>query len=148
MPDSRSRKRPKGGEQLARFVTIAITSLFVLLGVAAAAVPGVIVASSQYLVSPVGIYAAAVIRCGIGLALLIVARGSRAPGILRVMGCVLLFMGLAMPFMGVDSARARIEWEAEHIPFLRMEGVLFVWAGFIIHKLAQPPKHQSTSADP
>ena len=90
------------------------------------------------MVSPVGIYAAAALRSGIGFVLLLVSQGSRAPAILRIMGVALLIAGLTMPILGVDSAKARIEWEANHMMFLRMEGVLFAWGGFVVHKLSQP----------
>ncbi|MEO8064172.1 MAG: hypothetical protein ABI821_15670 [Pseudomonadota bacterium] len=90
------------------------------------------------MVSPVGVYAAAALRCGIGIALLLIARESRAPAILGIMGVALLVAGFTYPFLGVDSARARIEWEAGHMMFLRLEGVLFAWAGLLVHKLSKP----------
>jgi hypothetical protein len=124
---------------LAKSLAFVVASIFMLLGVAAAVFPDIVMASGRHMVSPAGILAAAAVRIGIGLALLLIARESRAPGILRIMGWALLVMGLAMPFLGVDSARARLDWEAEHTTFLRMEGVLFVWAGFIVLSLARSP---------
>jgi len=122
-------------ERLSRYLAVAAAGVFIALGVAAAVAPDTVIASSRYMVSPVGIYAAAALRSGIGVALLLVAQGSRAPAILRIMGVVLLIAGLTFPMLGVDSARARIEWEAKHMMFLRLEGVLFAWAGFAVYKL-------------
>jgi len=50
----------------------------------------------------------------------------------------LLIAGLTFPILGVDNAKARIEWEAGHTMFLRLEGVLFVWAGLVVYKLSKP----------
>jgi hypothetical protein len=55
------------------------------------------------------------------------------------MGVALLIAGLTMPILGVDSANARIEWEANHMMFLRMEGVLFICAGLVAYKLSKTP---------
>lgn len=131
-----------------RLVAMAVVGVFIALGVAAAVAPNIYIAGSQYLVSPVGIYGAAAIRSGIGVALLLVARGSRAPTVLRIMGVALQIMGFTLPILGVDSAKARVEWEAEHTTFLRIEGVLFMWAGFIVYKLSQPPHHRADGCDP
>jgi hypothetical protein len=119
-----------------RHLAGAVAGVFIALGVAAAVAPDAVIASSRYLVSPAGIYTAAALRSGIGVALLLVAPGSRAPAILRIMGVALLAAGLTMPMLGVDNARARIEWEAAHTTFLRLEGVIFVWAGLVVYKLA------------
>jgi hypothetical protein len=56
------------------------------------------------------------------------------------MGGVLVLAGIVFPFFGVESSKARIEWEADHLLFLRLEGLLFIWGGFVILRLATPPK--------
>jgi len=119
------------------YLAAIVAGVFIVLGVAAAAVPDTVIAASRYWVSSVGIFAAAVLRCGIGIALLIVARGSRAPAILGIMGVALLVAGFALPLLGVDNAMTRVEWEAGHMTFLRLEGVLFVWAGYVVYKLSE-----------
>jgi hypothetical protein len=125
-------------EQLNKYLAIAVTGVLAALGFAAAVAPDTVIAISRNLVSPTGIYSAAALRSGIGIALLLVARGSRAPTILRIMGVVSLIAGLTYPMLGVGNARARIEWEAGHLMFLRLEGVLFVWAGLVVYKLSKP----------
>jgi hypothetical protein len=52
------------------------------------------------------------------------------------MGAAMLIAGLMFPTFGVDSAKARIEWEADHMTFLRLEGALFAWAGVVVYKLS------------
>jgi hypothetical protein len=127
----------RSGERIARYLAAAVASIFIALGVAAAVAPDAAIAISRQMVSPLGIYGAAALRCGLGIALLFIARTSRAQAILRVMGVALLLAGLTFPIFGVDSAKARIEWEAGHMTFLRLEGVLFAWAGLVVYKLAK-----------
>jgi hypothetical protein len=125
-------------EQLGRYLATAVAGVFVALGVATALAPDTAIAMSRHMVSPIGIYAAAALRCGIGIAVLLIARKSRAPAILGIMGVALIIAGFTFPFLGVDSAKARIEWESEHMMFLRLEGLLFVWAGLVVHRLSKP----------
>ena len=132
---------------MGRLLAAAVAGVFVVLGVAAALAPETVVATSRSMVSPAGIYAAAAVRCGMGVALLLVARGSRAPGTLRLMGLALVIAGLTMPLLGVESAKARIEWEAAHTSFLRLEGVLFVWAGLFVYTLSKLPDHAAAIVD-
>jgi hypothetical protein len=127
-----------GKRQTSRRLTIAVTSVLVAIGVATALAPDAVIALSRKLVSPVGIYVAATLRCAMGLALLLVARSSRTPAVLRTMGIVLVLAGIVFPFLGVESSTARIEWEADHLLFLRLEGLLFMWGGFVVYKLAKP----------
>jgi hypothetical protein len=127
-------------EQLARFFAVAVAIVLMALGFATAVAPDTVIAISRHLVSPIGIYTAAAFRIGIGIALLVVARGSQAPVILRIMGVVVLIAGLTMPILGVEDSRARIEWEANHIMFFRLEGVFFIWAGVVVYKLSKPAR--------
>ncbi len=130
--------------RLTKYLALAVSGVFILLGAAAAVAPDAAIAISRSLVSPAGIYIAAAIRCALGVALLLVATGSRAPAILRLMGAALLVVGLTMPALGVDSAQARIEWESQHLLFLRLEGALFVWAGLIVVSLGKDQSNAST----
>jgi hypothetical protein len=125
-------------EQVAphRYLSAVVAGVLVTLGVAAAVAPDIVISNSRFLVSPAGIYAAAALRCAMGVLLLVVVRGSRAPEILTIMGLALLIAGTTMPLLGVDNARTRIEGEASHAMFLRLEGLLFAWAGLIVYQLS------------
>ena len=107
-----------------------------ILGIAAAVAPDFVVESSRRMVSPTGIYVAAALRMGIGVSLLLLAQDSQAPKVLRLMGLAVLAVGIVLPFLGVDSAAARVEWEAAHTTFFRLEGLVFTWAGYVIYKLS------------
>jgi hypothetical protein len=118
-----------------------VVGVFTALGTIAAFAPDFVIASSRSMLSPAGVIAAALLRISVGIALLLIARRSRAPLILRTMGMLLVAVGIVLPFLGVENARSRVEWESEHTVFLRIEGILFIWAGYVIHKLAQPNRH-------
>jgi hypothetical protein len=65
-----------------------------------------------YFATPVGLYAAAAVRVGMGLVLILFAPASRAPKTLRALGAVMCAQGLAATLFGPDRARAILEWEA------------------------------------
>jgi hypothetical protein len=138
MPDPapRGEDGPKG--RLIRSLALAVGGVIVALGVAAAVVPDRVIATGRYLVSPSGLYAAAAFRVGVGLVLFLAARESRAPGMLRAIGAAVLVSGVATPLFGVEAARARLDWEAAHMAFFRVEGVAFVLLGGLIISALQP----------
>ena len=76
--------------------------------------------------------------------LILAARESRAPGILRAIGAVVLVAGVATPFFGVEAARARLDWEAAHVAFLRVEGAAFVCLGGLIVSALRPDRPITT----
>jgi hypothetical protein len=118
-----------------RSLAIVVAGVVVALGVVGVAIPDTLVAIGRSVVSAAGLYAAAAFRLGIGLVLMLAARESRAPGLLRAIGAVVFVAGLATPLFGVEAARARLDWEAEHLTFLRVEAAAFVCLGGIIVNL-------------
>src|SRR5688572_1623434 len=122
-------ERHRGGEakgRLIRSLALVVAGVVIVLGVGAAVIPDTVIATGRYLVSPSGLYAAAAFRVGVGLVLTLAAPESRAPGMLRAIGAVVLVGGAATPFFGVEAAHARLDWEAAHVAFFRVEGVAFV----------------------
>lgn len=115
-----------------RSLALVVAGVVVALGIAGAVIPDLVIATGRHLVSPSGLYAAAAFRVGVGLVLILAGRESRAPGILRAIGAVVLVAGVATPFFGVEAARARLDWEAAHLGFLRVEGAGFVCLGGLI----------------
>jgi hypothetical protein len=95
-----------------RVLALAIAGVVVALGVSGAVIPDVVIATGRHWVSPFGLYAAAAFRVGAGLVLILAARESRAAGILRAIGAVVLMAGVATLFSGVEAARARLDWIA------------------------------------
>jgi hypothetical protein len=142
-------ERHRGNEAKRRLISslaLAVAGVVVVLGVAAAVTPDFVIATGRSLVSPSGLYAAAALRAGVGFVLILAARESRAPGILRAIGAVVLVGAVATPFFGVEAARARLDWEAAHVTFFRVEGVAFVCLGGFIVSALRPGRPITTPA--
>jgi hypothetical protein len=140
-------ERHRGDEakgRLMRSLALVVAGVVVVLGVAGAVIPDTVIAIGRHLVSPSGLYAAAAFRVGAGLALILAGRESRAPGILRAIGAVVLVGGMVTPFFGVEAARARLDWEAAHLAFFRVEGAVFVCLGGLIVSLLRPGRPVTT----
>ena len=83
----------------------------------------------QYFATPVGLYTAGAVRVAMGLVLILVARISRAPKILRTLGAVMCAQGLAATLLGLDRAHAILEWEVMHPALLRAGAVVALASG-------------------
>lgn len=57
-----------------------------------------------------GLWVAAAIRAVLGLGLLAAAGDSKAPGLLRILGGLILIVAIAMPLLGLDRHRRMIDW--------------------------------------
>ncbi len=127
-----------------RSLALVVAGVVVVLGVAGVVIPDIVIATGRHLVSPSGLYAAAAFRVGVGLVLILAARESRAPGILRAIGAVVIVAGVATPLFGVEAARARLDWEAAHVGFLRVEGAAIVGLGGLIVSALRPNRPVTT----
>jgi hypothetical protein len=94
-----------------RSLALLIALFIVAVGMAGVMAPDSLVTVGRYVITPVGLYAVAALRVGIGLVLMLVAPISRAPKTLRAIGAVVLVAGLATPSFGVERARAVLDWE-------------------------------------
>jgi len=139
--------RDRGDEAKRRLMislALVVASVVVVLGVAGVVIPDFVIATGRHLASPSGLYAAAAFRVGVGLVLILAARDLRAPGILRAIGAVVLVAGVTTPFFGVEAARARLDWEAAHVGFLRVEALAFICLGGLIISVLRPDRLIST----
>ena len=57
-----------------------------------------------------GLWVATAIRAVLGLGLLAAAGDSKAPGLLRILGGLILIVAIAMPLLGLDRHRRMIDW--------------------------------------
>ena len=121
-------------------LALVVAGVVAVLGVAGVVIPDIVIATGRHLVSPFGLYIAGAFRAGVGLVLILAARESRAPGILRAIGAVVLVAGVATPLFGVEAARARLDWEAAHVGLLRVEGAAFVFFGGLIVSALRPDR--------
>ena|SRR5205814_3824755 len=97
-----------------RSLALLVALFIMVVGLTGILTPDSLLKVGRYVVTPLGLYAVAVLRVFIGLVLLLVARRSRAPRVLGAVGAVVLVAGLATPLFGVERARAVLDWEATH----------------------------------
>lgn len=128
-----------------RSLALLVALFIMVVGVTGIFTPDSLVMVGRYVVTPVGLYAVAALRLGVGLVLMLVARGSRFPKTLRVLGAVVLVAGLATPLFGVERARAIFEWEAtQGTALIRIvAGLLVILGGFLAFAVAAPSSQVS-----
>lgn len=114
-----------------RVVGLAFGVLMVVLGIIGIVAPSWWLAIALAFDTPLGLYVAAVLRLGMGAALLLAASHSRMPRTLPALGIVILVAGIITPFFGVERARRVIEWWAG-TGFLRAWGVFAVALGVFL----------------
>jgi hypothetical protein len=86
--------------------------------------PARLLAFARQFETTAGLYAAAAFRVVMGVALILAAPTSRAPGIIRILGVAVLVAGLLTPAVGLERARRIILWWSQRGPaFMR------AWAG-------------------
>ena len=121
-----------------RFLTLLVALFIMVVGLVGAFMPDSLITVGRYVVTPVGLYAIAAVRIGIGLLLMLVATTSRTPKTLRVLGAVVLIAGLATPLFGVARARAIFDWEVtQGTALIRvMAGLVLAIGGFIAFTVA------------
>ena len=91
----------------------------------------------EYLATFVGLYAGGALRIAMGVVLILFAPASRAPKTLRALGAVMCLQGLAAAtapaLLGLDRARAVLEWEAtQGTARLRVGAVVALAAGGVV----------------
>jgi hypothetical protein len=101
-------------------------------------VPSSLVWISKVFAGPVEWYALAVIRVSFGVLLLFVAKASRFPRTLRVIAFIPIVTSLAIPFVGVDRARATVDlWSLQGSGLIRLSAVpVLVLGGFVAYACA------------
>ena len=108
-------------------LALALSLFVVILGAIGIIRPEALLGVARHFQSPAGLYVAAAIRIVLGVALLFAASTSRAPGVIRVLGIVVLVAGFITPFVGPERARAIIDWWSSQGP-LSMRA----WGGFAL----------------
>jgi hypothetical protein len=121
-----------------RSLALLVALFIMVVGMVGGLTPDSLMTVGRYVVTPVGLYAVAALRVGIGLLLMLVARISRAPKTLRAFGAVALVAGLATPLFGVERARAIFDWEAtQGTALIRVgAGLVLAIGGFIAFAVA------------
>ncbi len=95
---------------LVALIICLLTAAFGALGIAS---PSRLLGVVRYLQTPVGLYFAAGIRVLLGVALLFAAPTSRAPGLIHILGVVIIVIGVITPFFGLERFRRLLDWWSE-----------------------------------
>jgi hypothetical protein len=117
-----------------RIVVLLIAPVIIVMGGVGVVDPDTVMAMRRgYVAIPRGVYTVGSIRVALGLLLILVAPASRMPKPVPVLGVVVCAQGLiqiiGMPFVGLDRARAILEWEAMHPALLRVGALVALATG-------------------
>ena len=98
----------------------------------------------QYYATPITLYAAGAVRVAMGRVWILAASSSRWPRTLRALGAVVCLQGLSATLLGLDRARAIMEWEGMQGSALLRAGAAVALAsgGFIVFAVTQGPSEE------
>lgn len=121
---------------LVALIICLLTAAFGALGIAS---PSRLLDLVRHLQTPVAIYFAAGIRVVLGVALLLAAPASRAPGLVSFLGVAIIVIGVVTPFLGLERFRSLLDWwSAQGDAFIRGWAVLALVFGLGLAYLIVP----------
>lgn len=115
-------------------------ALIAAIGAVGVAAPSLLIEFAQSLQTPVALYVVAAVRIGFGVVLVWAAAVSRMPRTLRVIGIVIIVLGLLTPLFGVERSQATLGWFLSQGPlFVRaMASVAITFGLFVIYAVNSP----------
>ena len=118
-----------------KLVATVMGALISAIGMVGVAAPSLLLEFAQALQTPAALYVVAAIRIIFGGVLVWVASVSRMPGTLRVLGVVIIVLGLFTPLFGVERTQGTLSWLSSQGPlFVRaVAGVAIIFGLFIIY---------------
>ena len=127
-----------------KILVLIIGIIIALAGIVGVADPSVPLEIGRSLLTTAALYVVAVARVGVGLLLLAVASGSRAPAVLRVLGVVIVIAGIVTPLFGVERSQAVLNWWAgQGATMMRLTMCLPVVLGLFIAYAVAPRRASS-----
>lgn len=127
-----------------RIAALLVALFSIVVGIVGIVSPdSLMTARRLYFATPGRLYAAGAVRVAMGLVLILAASSSRWPRTLRALGAVVCLQGLAATLLGLERARAILEWEAMHTALLRPGAVVaLVSGGFIAFAVTTRPSEE------
>jgi hypothetical protein len=100
-----------------------------------------------YYATPGRFYTAGAVRVAMGLVLILAASSSRWPKTLRALGALMCLQALAATLLGIEHARAIMEWEGmQGSALLRGGAVVALASGaFIVFAVTKSPEDSRTA---
>jgi hypothetical protein len=127
--------------KLIRYVAFALSSLIAALGVLGLVLLSYLENVIRLIQEPTWLYVAAGIRLVLGSALIVVANESRAPGVLKILGGLLVFSGITIPIRGVEHIGELVNFFLDLGPlFLRIWGAVALRLGGTLIYAITPEK--------
>jgi uncharacterized membrane protein YidH (DUF202 family) len=114
-------------------VALVICLLLSAMGALGVASPSRLLAVVRRFQTPTGLFFVAAIRIVLGLALLFTAPTSRAPELIRILGVVIIVMGIITPFFGLERFRRLLDWWSAQGPaFVRVWAIVALALGLAL----------------
>ncbi len=134
-----------------RIAALPAALLSILVGIVGIAAPerGMML-RRLYFATPALFYAVVAVRSAMGLGLILAAASSRWPRALRALGAVVCLQGLSATLLGLDHARAIMEWEGMQGSALLRAGAAVALASgaFIVFAVSQRPPEDTRKTAP
>jgi hypothetical protein len=132
-----------------RFAALPVALLSIIVGIAGIISPdGGMAFRRLYFATPALFYAVVAVRSAMGFGLILAALHSRWPRTLRALGAVVCLQGLSAALLGLDRARAVMEWEGMQGHALLRAGAAVALAsgGFIVFAVTHGPSTEQRNA--
>ncbi len=120
-----------------KFLAVALCALLTVVGLGVMAAPLTMAEVGRWMQTPAGLYGTAALRIVMGASLVGVAPASRLPRTLRIIGTLIILVGLITPLFGVERAKLVLDWwVAQGTTFMRIWALFPVAFGlFLIHAI-------------
>jgi len=128
-----------------RIAALPVALLSIVAGIAGIASPdGGTMVRRLYYATPALFYAVVAVRFAMGIGLVLAASSSRWPRTLRALGTVVCLQGISATLLGLDHARAIMEWEGMQGSGLLRAGAAVALASgaFIVFAVIQGPSEE------
>ncbi len=120
-----------------KLLAVALCALLTVVGLGVMAAPLTMAEVGRWMQTPGGLYGTAALRIVMGASLVGVAPASRLPRTLRIIGTLIILVGLITPLFGVERAKLVLDWwVAQGTTFMRIWALFPVAFGlFLIHAI-------------
>jgi hypothetical protein len=126
-----------------RIAALLVALVTIVVGTAGIVSPDTVMTLRRSYYTPFGLYAGGAVRVAMGLVLILAASSSRWPRTLRALGTLMCLQGIAANLLGLERARAILEWEGMHPALLRAGAVVaLVSGGFIAFAVTKRPSEE------
>src|SRR2546421_4570322 len=124
-----------------RVPALLVALFIIVLGVTGFSLPRRLLSIAELTVTPAGLYMIAAVRLAIGIFLLAAASRSRFPKVLYLFGALAIVGRFAILFLGIERARAVVDWASSQGAIVIRSFGLFALAlgSFIAYATSNKP---------